>query len=277
MKSKGLIFWAIVFIDIALLAFANLFGFATSACFASRNVAAKTAHTESTVYGWYVKPRTDGIAPVEPPEFSFIRKYNGFWIGDDKEKIIYLTFDAGYENGFTAQILDTLKKHDVCAAFFLVSHYIKKNPELVCRMQQEGHLVCNHSSSHKNMASMSDFSTFKEELEGIERIYNKTTGGNMPKFFRPPEGNLSERCLRYAHRLGYKTFFWSFAYKDWLNDNQPSESAATDTIISRTHPGMVALLHATSATNAKVLDSVIEKWKAMGYRFKSLDDFTAAN
>ncbi|MFA5676212.1 MAG: polysaccharide deacetylase family protein [Christensenellales bacterium] len=278
MKRKGLIIYAIACLDVILLGLAFVNGFAADACYSSRGEkTALSAHTQDTVYGWYYKPRTDGSQPEEPPEFSFISGFDGLWLGGSDEKIIYLTFDAGYENGHTEQILDTLKKHDVPAAFFLVGHYIKTNPELVCRMEREGHLVCNHSTTHKNMAKMSDFETFKAEMSGVEKIYTDTTGKRMPKFFRPPEGSLSERCLKYAQQLGYKTVFWSFAYKDWYNDNQPTESAAYDTIISRTHPGMVALLHATSATNAKVLDSVITEWKAMGYRFESLYNFKSAS
>lgn len=274
MKRKSLIVFLVACFDIALLAVAFTHGFADKACFVSRTALA--AHAPSTAYGWYVMPRTDGQQPDEQSEFAFIKDFGGHWIGDPDDKVIYLTFDAGYENGSTAQILDTLKKHDAPAAFFLVSHYITSAPELVERMASEGHLVCNHTMRHKDMATMADFETFKAEIEGLETVFYELTGQQMPKYFRPPEGRFSETCLKYAQQLGYQTFFWSFAYKDWYNDNQPSEQEAIDTIISRTHPGMVVLLHSTSSTNGKVLDDVITQWKAMGYRLESLDHLNTA-
>jgi peptidoglycan-N-acetylmuramic acid deacetylase len=169
------------------------------------------------------------------------------------------------------KILDTLKAHGVPAAFFLVEHYIKTNPELVNRMVTEGHLVCNHSANHKDMASMADMEAFKKELTDIENTFYETTGKVMPKYFRPPEGKFSERSLKYAQQLGYTTVFWSFAYKDWYVNDQPGTEEAFKTIISRTHPGEIALLHATSKTNAEVLDRVLTEWENMGYTFKSLN------
>jgi peptidoglycan-N-acetylmuramic acid deacetylase len=164
-----------------------------------------------------------------------------------------------------------LKKHNVPAAFFLVGHYMKTAPELVQRMVSEGHLVCSHSMNHKDMAAISDFSAFKAELEELESTYTELTGKQMPKYFRPPEGRFCERSLKFTEELGYKTIFWSFAYKDWYVDAQPSEEEAIKTITTRIHPGAIVLLHATSKTNADVLDEVLTKWKAMGYIFKSLD------
>lgn len=274
MKRQSLIVFLVACFDIALLAVALSHGFADRACFVSRK--AQIMHTPSTSYSWYVMPRTDGLQPEEQKEFAFIKDFDGTWIGDPDDKVIYLTFDAGYENGNTAQILDTLKKHDVPAAFFLVSHYITSAPELTRRMVSEGHLVCNHTKKHKDMSAISDFETFKAEIEGLENVYHELTGQQLPKYFRPPEGRFSETCLRYAQQLGYQTFFWSFAYNDWQNDSQPAEQDAIKTIIGRTHPGMVVLLHSTSSTNAKVLDDVITQWKAMGYRLESLDQFKAA-
>jgi len=228
-------------------------------------------------YGWYYKPRTDGKQPEEPPEFAFIKNCGGIWLGDGSEKTIYLTFDAGYENGYTAQILDVLKEHDAPAAFFLVGHYVKANPELVRRMTEEGHLVCNHTANHRDMTKLSDFESFRAEIEGVEELFREVTGLEISKYFRPPEGRFSERSLEYAQQLGYKTVFWSFAYADWKVDSQPSENKAFDTILSRTHPGMLVLLHSTSATNAKVLDSVLTRWEELGYSIRSLDEFTPWN
>lgn len=228
------------------------------------------SRTEGTVMSWYYMPRADGIQPDTEEAFRFVYDYGAYSAGDPQDKIIYLTFDEGYENGYTAQILDTLKKHNVQAAFFIVGHYIKTNPELITRMANEGHLVCNHSANHKDMASITDFETFKKEITDLEDIYYQTTGKRMLKFFRPPEGKFSERSLKYAQRLGYTTVFWSFAYKDWLNNAQPDPEWAFSTIVSRTHPGEVALLHATSKTNAQILDRVLSEWEKMGYSFKSL-------
>ncbi len=266
-NRKGLIIFAVACLDVILIALAAVFDFDSKVCFY------QTAHSESSEYNWYFAPRSDGLQPKDCPEFSFIKGYDCYWIGDPDEKVIYLTFDAGYENGFTPQILDALKKHNAPAAFFVVGHYIKSAPELIGRMADEGHLVCSHSMNHKNMAAMADFSAFKSEMEDLESVYTELTGQKMPKYYRPPEGKFSERCLKYAQQLGYKTFFWSFAYCDWYVDDQPSEEEAIKMITTRTHPGAVVLLHATSQTNAKVLDRVLTQWENMGYKLKSLNEF----
>ena len=275
MTRKGFIVFIVACLDVVLLALAVSHGFADKACFAARKLPAfQGAHSADKAYNWYFMPRADSLQPDEQPEFAFISQYDAYWIGSSSDKVIYLTFDAGYEAGYTAQILDALKKHDVPAAFFVVGHYITSSPELVSRMVDEGHLVCNHTTHHKDMTLMSDFEAFKAEMEGIETLFRDATGTQMPKYYRPPEGRFSERSLQYAQQLGYKTFFWSFAYKDWMQDSQPSQSDAKKTMLTRTHPGMVVLLHSTSSTNAQVLDSVITEWKALGYRFESLDQFT---
>ncbi len=266
-KQKGLIVFAVACLDVILIALASTFNFHTEVCFF------QAAHSETSEYSWYFKPRSDGLQPQNLPEFAFIRDYEAYWVGEPKEKVIYLTFDAGYENGYTPQILEALKKHNAPAAFFVVGHYIKSSPELVTRMVDEGHLVCSHSMNHKNMAVMSDFSAFKSEMEELENVYAELTGKKMPAYYRPPEGKFSGRCLKYAQELGYKTIFWSFAYFDWYVDDQPSEEDAIKIITTRTHPGAIVLLHATSQTNAKVLDRVLTEWENMGYELKSLDEF----
>jgi len=264
MRSKRAVLLVFAGIDAALIAASMIFGL-------SGGLAAVAApRTEGSVMSWYYMPRTDGVQPEPEEAFKFVYDYGAYSAGDPNEKIIYLTFDEGYENGYTAGILDTLKKHNVRAAFFVVGHYVKTNPELVLRMAAEGHLVCNHSANHKDMAAMEDFDEFKKEITDLEDAYYELTGKSMPKFFRPPEGKFSERSLKYAQRLGYTTVFWSFAYKDWLNNAQPDPETAFKTIISRTHPGEVALLHATSKTNAQILDRVLAEWEKMGYSFKSL-------
>ncbi len=264
MRYKKIIVFAVACLDIVLIILSFSYGYASEVFFVS-------SHTESTVYSWYYMPRTDGLQPEPEAEFKFAYDYCAYSVGDPDKKIIYLTFDAGYENGYTMQILDVLKQHDVKAAFFIVSHYIRTNPEIVKRMVEEGHLVCNHSANHKDMASMSDFEMFRKELTGIEETFYEVTGKDMPDYFRPPEGKFSERSLKYAQELGYYSIFWSFAYRDWFVDDQPDEESAFNTIISRTHPGEVALLHATSRTNANILDKVLTEWEDMGYTFKSLN------
>ncbi len=266
-KHKSLIVFAVACLDVVLIALAAIFNFNSEVCFF------QAAHSETSEYNWYFKPRSDELQPEDLPEFAFVKNYEAYWVGDPDEKSIYLTFDAGYENGYMPQILDALKKHNAPAAFFVVGHYITSAPELITRMVDEGHLVCSHSMNHKNMAAMSDISMFKAEIEDLEDVYKELIGKQMPKYFRPPEGRFSGQCLKYAEQLGYKTIFWSFAYCDWYVDNQPSEEEAIKIITTRTHPGAVVLLHATSATNAKVLDRVLTEWENMGYTLKSLDDF----
>lgn len=268
-RDKGRLLFLVACLDIVLVMLVGTLG-APVPAFSD----AVAVHTETTEYHWYTMPKTDGTQPDQQPEFAFISRYDGYRIGSPDRKVIYITFDAGYENGNTPQILDALKKHNVPAAFFLVDHYIKSNPELVRRMVDEGHLVCSHSTNHKNMTAM-DFETFKKEMAGVAERCKAVTGRPIAPYFRPPEGRFSERCLKYAQQLGYKTIFWSFAYKDWLINAQPSPQDAMNTIIRRTHPGMVALLHATSATNAEILDELLTKWEQMGYSFGSLDELTA--
>lgn len=203
-----------------------------------------------------------------------LEKNNAYFIGNTEEKTIYLTFDAGYENGQTEKILDTLKKHDVKAAFFLVSHYIKSCPELVKRMVDDGHIVANHTSTHPDMSKISTIESFTAEIEGLEEMYTELIGEEMPKFYRPPQGKFSEVNLEFAKQLGYTTVFWSLAYADWDTANQPSREYALEKLNSRIHNGAIVLLHSTSQTNADILDELLTDWKEQGYVFGTLYDFT---
>ena len=196
-------------------------------------------------------------------------------MGTDDEKVLYLTFDAGYENGCTAQILDTLKKHDVKAAFFLVGNYLQKNADLVRRMVDEGHIVGNHTMTHPDMSAITDKAAFQAELEGLEALFRDITGKELPKYYRPPQGIYSEENLKMAKELGYHTVFWSLAYKDWENDNQPTADYALGKLIPRSHNGAVILLHSTSKTNAEVLNELLKQWKGLGYRFETIDKLFA--
>ncbi len=220
---------------------------------------------------WGLSFRTEGQAPIAPANANQLAKYDAAYIGNTSEKVIYLTFDAGYENGCTEKILDILKKHNVPAAFFLVGNYIEKNADLVRRMVDEGHIVGNHTMHHYDMSKISDKNTFEKELSDLETLFTSVTGKTLPKYYRPPQGVYSEENLQQAKALGYKTVFWSLAYVDWNNDAQPSKETAFSKLLPRVHNGAVVLLHSTSATNAEILDELLTKWEASGYTFASLD------
>ncbi len=221
---------------------------------------------------WGLSFRTEGEAPIGPASSAQLAKFDAAYLGKTDEKVLYLTFDAGYENGCTAKILDTLKKHEVSAAFFLVGNYIEKNADLVRRMVADGHIVGNHTMHHPDMSKITQENAFRKELEDLEKLYKATVGSEMPKFYRPPQGIYSEENLKMAQKLGYKTVFWSLAYVDWNNDAQPTAQTAFKKLLPRTHNGAVVLLHSTSETNAEILDELLTKWKEMGYRFAPITE-----
>ncbi len=216
---------------------------------------------------WGLSFRTEGAAPIGPAGTEQLKKYDAAYIGDTGEKVIYLTFDAGYENGCTAQILDVLKAHQVPAAFFLVGNYMERNADLVRRMVDEGHTVGNHTMHHYDMSKISDKATFTKELSDLESLFKDITGKELPKYYRPPQGIYSETNLEMARDLGYRTVFWSLAYVDWNNDAQPTPEEAFSKLLPRIHNGAEVLLHSTSTTNAQILDELLTKWSAMGYTF----------
>ena len=220
---------------------------------------------------WGLSFRQEGAPPVGNAGRDQLKAYDAAYLGDTSRKVLYLTFDAGYENGCTEKILDVLKLHKVPAAFFLVGNYIEKNADLVRRMVEEGHTVGNHTMHHYDMSKLSDKEAFAKELTDLECLYKEVTGQEMPKYYRPPQGIYSEENLKMAKELGYKTVFWSLAYVDWKNDAQPSREEAFSKLLPRTHPGAVVLLHSTSQTNAQILDELIEKWKAEGYEFGTVE------
>lgn len=225
---------------------------------------------------WGLSFRQEGAPPIGNAGKDQLRQYQAAYIGNVGEKVLYLTFDAGYENGCTAKILDTLKEKQVPAAFFLVGNYIRQSPDLVRRMVAEGHTVGNHTMHHYDMSRLSDKAAFSKELTDLEALYKETVGQELPKFYRPPQGIYSEENLKMAQELGYKTLFWSLAYVDWNNDAQPTREAAFAKLLPRTHNGAVVLLHSTSKTNAEILGELIDKWKAMGYRFGTLEELFAS-
>ena len=224
---------------------------------------------------WGLSFRQEGAPPIGNAGKDQLRQYQAAYIGDVGEKVLYLTFDAGYENGCTAKILDTLKEKQVPAAFFLVGNYIQRSPDLVRRMVAEGHTVGNHTMHHYDMSRLSDKAAFSKELTDLEALYKETVGQELPKFYRPPQGIYSEENLKMAQELGYQTVFWSLAYVDWNNDAQPTQETAFAKLLPRTHNGAVVLLHSTSKTNAEILGELIDKWKAMGYRFGTLEELFA--
>jgi len=228
--------------------------------------------TASTQTDWGLGYQKDGVMPVGNASHEFLKKYNALYGVPTDEKIIYLTFDAGFEAGYTPNILDVLKKHNVKATFFIVGNYLKTQPELVKRMNQEGHIVGNHTYSHPDMSKISDIESFKKEIEAVENEYKSITGTEMKKFYRPPQGKFSESNLKMAQELGYKTVFWSLAYVDWYQDKQPTKEEAFSKLLPRIHPGAIVLLHSTSKTNSDILDELLTKWEEMGYTFKSLEE-----
>ena len=221
---------------------------------------------------WGLSFQNEGAAPIGSADSARLAQYDAAYLGNTAEKVIYLTFDAGYENGSTAKILDTLKKHNVPAAFFLVGNYMEKNADLTRRMVQEGHIVGNHTMHHHDMSKLSDKAAFSKELTDLENLFKDITGKELPKYYRPPQGTYSEENLKMAQELGYRTVFWSLAYMDWVNNNQPTKEQAFSKLIPRIHNGAVVLLHSTSSTNAQILDELLTKWESMGYRFASLEE-----
>ena len=231
----------------------------------------------SNVYSWYCKRTKDHTQPPLPSEFEFISSYGGFYIDiknsshDAEDKKIYLTFDAGYENGNIEKTLDILKRQNVTGAFFILGNLVKSNPDLVCRMFDEGHLVCNHTYSHKAMVGKSK-DVLADDLNTLKNVCRETVGREISDYYRPPEGRFDEASLNYASELGYKTIFWSFAYADWDNNKQMSPEKAKKKILDNVHNGEIMLLHPTSATNATILEDVIVTLKSQGYRFGTLDE-----
>jgi peptidoglycan-N-acetylmuramic acid deacetylase len=221
---------------------------------------------------WGLSFQSEGEAPIGSAGVDQLAQYDACYLGNTGEKVICLTFDAGYENGSTAKILDVLQKHQIPAAFFLVGNYLEKNPDLVRRMAAEGHTVGNHTMHHPDMSKIAGKAAFQKELQDLEALYREVTGEEMKKYYRPPQGLYSAENLEMAKELGYRTVFWSLAYVDWNNDRQPTREEAFSKLIPRIHNGAVVLLHSTSQTNGEILDELLTQWKEMGYRFVTLDE-----
>ena len=241
------------------------------------NLIESTIVTNSTVLsnkkiGWGIKRADNHEQPdLGSSNFKLLQDYNGIAMGNNNDKCVYLSFDNGYEAGYTSKILDVLKENDVKAIFFITAHYLNTAPDLVERMINDGHIIGNHTVNHKSMPDLSEDEMKKEMMELHQVIYEKFN--YEMKYIRPPKGEFSERTLDITSSLGYKTVMWSFAYEDWNEDKQPNEEKAKEKILNNLHNGEIMLLHGNSKTNTNILDSIIKEAKNMGYEFKSLDEF----
>jgi len=237
--------------------------------------------TAASSLHWYCKRTNDHTQPGLDSDLQIINQLNGFYLDkqhsdDSADKVVYLTFDAGYENGNVEKILDVLKREQVSGAFFILGNLIQRNPDLVLRMVNEGHLVCNHTYHHKDITKLTEQDLF-EEISSLEQAYQNLTGKQMSKYFRPPEGVFDAKSLKYLSEQGYKTIFWSFAYADWDNHKQMNPDQAKKKILDHLHNGEILLLHPTSQTNVQILESVIKEIKQQGYRFGSLNELEGSN
>lgn len=224
------------------------------------------------IYHWSFKPaKNNQPATTEPLYEQLLKKYGGVYIGDPTKKELYLTFDNGYENGYTEKVLDVLKEKKVPAAFFVTGHYLKTEPDLVKRMVAEGHIVGNHSWHHPSLPEISD-ERLKEELAKVKEEFTKITGIKEMNYLRPPRGTFSEKSLALSQKEGYVNVFWSLAYKDWEINKQKGGDYAYQQIMKRIHPGAILLLHSVSSDNAEALGRVIDDCRKQGYTFKSLDE-----
>ncbi|WP_079911209.1 delta-lactam-biosynthetic de-N-acetylase [Paenibacillus sp. 32352] len=234
-------------------------------------------HAADAIYGGdpyhfgFKKSRNQQLASINEEGFKdIIQKNEAIFLGDVTQKELYLTFDNGYENGYTGRILDVLKEHKVPAIFFVTGHFVKDQPELVKRMVEEGHLIGNHSWSHPDMSQISN-ERLREELEKVQAEVGKLTSQKEMHYLRPPRGIFNNRILAESKSLGYTSVFWSVAYRDWDPKTQKGWKYAYDNVMSQLHPGAVILLHSVSSDNAEALGRIIAAAKEQGYEFKSLD------
>ena len=233
---------------------------------------------DRTPYNWFVQNNDNHTPPILHPNFSFAEKYDFYYLNHNAKSddtVVYLTFDAGYENGNVAKVLDALDKHGVKGTFFILENLVRRSPELVERMANGGHLVCNHTATHPDMSTITDITLFEKQLTRLEKAYCELTGKEMPKIYRPPQGRFSEENLAFTDKLGYKTLLWSFAYADWDNNKQPDPEKALDKILSHLHSGEVMLLHPTSATNAAIMDRLLTEIEKRGYRIGCIEELWA--
>ncbi|MBB5174655.1 delta-lactam-biosynthetic de-N-acetylase [Texcoconibacillus texcoconensis] len=254
----------------------KVFAFLCSFVFILMFFHSSVAHGEysNELHRWNFKPsKNNEPATTEPHYEALLHDYGGFYIGNTDEKELYLTFDNGYENGVTADVLDVLKEKEVPAAFFVTGHFLAEEQELIHRMVDEGHIVGNHSYHHPNLVNVSD-ERIERELESLRKLFEEVTGIEEMNYLRPPQGTFSERTLALTQEMGYTNVFWSFAYVDWFVDRQKGWKHAYDSIMKRVHPGAVLLLHSVSTDNAEALPKVIDDLHDEGYTFKTLDELS---
>lgn len=231
-----------------------------------------TAVSATAEGNWGLSFQEEGKAPIGNASSEDLKQYQAAYVDDTEDKVLYLTFDCGYENGNLSPILDALKKHQAVGTFFVVGNFLETSQDLVRRMKEEGHIIGNHTYHHPDMSKISTQEAFRKELQDVEDLYQSITGEEMSKFYRPPQGKYSTANLQMAKDMGYTTFFWSLAYVDWLENQQPTKEQAFDKLLTRIHPGAVVLLHSTSKTNGEILDELLTKWEEMGYHFAPLSE-----
>lgn len=255
-----------------VLFFAAVFAVGTGGAWAVETWNAK--NVQSAEGNWGLGFGQEGTAPTGNASKDELAQYNAYFLGDESEekKKIYITFDCGYENGNVSAMLDALKKHNVSATFFVVGNFLETSPDIAKRMIEEGHTVGNHTYHHPDMSAISDKESFAKEVNDVADLFEQITGKKMSMFYRPPQGKYSTANLKMAQEMGYSTFFWSLAYVDWYENQQPSHEEAFDKLLKRIHPGAIVLLHSTSKTNAEILDELLTKWEEMGYSFGTLDE-----
>ena len=221
---------------------------------------------------WGLSFQEEGQPPAANASFEELRRYNAWYAQDTREKVIYLTFDAGLREWLHTRHSGRAEKNiRPPPPFFVVGNYISSCPDLVQRMVEEGHIVGNHTYSHPDMSQIATKEAFEKELSGVEQLYEDLIGEPMKKYYRPPQGKYSTANLEMARDMGYTTFFWSLAYVDWYQDDQPTKEEAFEKLLGRIHPGAIVLLHSTSSTNAEILDELLTRWEEMGYSFRSLE------
>ena len=227
-------------------------------------------------YSWYFLPSSNGEQPAFDLDLEELKEYEAYTMGNKDDKVIYLTFDFGYENGNVKKCLDALNKHGVKGAFFILEHLVENHADLLKEMIDTGHIVANHTLKHKNMCRITNFDDYTKEIAGLSEKFEEKTGYKMANYYRPPKGEFTKQNLDYNKKLGYKTIFWSLAYLDWDDNNQPNPQATIERLMKRTHNGAVVLLHPTSKTNASIIDALIQEWTKRGYRFGTLDELTGS-
>lgn len=234
---------------------------------------ADTAELLGEAENWGLGFGKSGEKPTGNATIAEMKQYNAYYMAEGDEKVLYLTFDCGYENGNTEPILDALKKHNAQATFFVVGHFLESAPDIVKRMVEDGHTVGNHTYHHPDMSKISDAASFQKEMEDVSTLFQEITETELAMYYRPPQGKYSTANLQMAKDMGYSTFFWSLAYVDWNQDDQPTHEEALEKLTKRIHPGAIVLLHSTSKTNGEIMDELLTKWEEMGYTFRPLSDF----